>query len=286
MSADRGTARVLALGACLATLGLVVLAGHARARSPDASAHVPIRIVIVGYSVDDRPIRAFVVGEPTAARRILVVGCVHGTEPAGEAITRRLRSLAPPAGAVWWLVDQFNPDGCLAGTRQNAHGVDLNRNAPWRWQHLEQPGGTFYSGPYPLSEPESRAINRLVKRLRPAVSIWYHQHASMVDSSSGGDPAIESRYARTVGLPFRAYPFVPGSITSWQDATFPQDTAFVVELPPGALPPSSVARHVAAIIALSKPPAKPAARSGALARPQRALALNVRNGVLVRAQST
>jgi protein MpaA len=285
MRADRGSARTLALGACLATLGLTVLAAHAPARSPVASAHVPIRIVIVGYSVDRRPIRAFVVGAPTAARRILVVGCIHGTEPAGEAITRRLRSLAPPAGAVWWLVDEFNPDGCLAGTRQNARGVDLNRNAPWRWQHLEQPGGTFYSGPYPLSEPESRAINQLIKRLRPAVSIWYHQHAALVDSSSGGDPAIERAYARTVGLPFRAYPFVPGSITSWQDATFPHDTAFVVELPPGVLPPSWVARHVAAIIALSKPPAKPAASSGALARAPRALALRVGHAVVVHTQS-
>jgi protein MpaA len=263
MRGDRGTVRTLALGACLAALCLAILAGHAHARSPVVSPHVPIRIVVVGYSVDHRPIRAFVVGEPTAARRILVVGCIHGTEPAGEAITRRLRSLAPPAGAVWWLVDQFNPDGCLAGTRQNAHGVDLNRNAPWRWQHLEQPGGTFYSGPYPLSEPESRAINQLVKRLRPAVSIWYHQHATLVDSSSGGDPAIESRYAHTVGLPFRAYPFVPGSITSWQDATFPKDTAFVVELPAGALPPSSIARHVAAIVALSRPVAKPVVAASA-----------------------
>jgi murein peptide amidase A len=253
MRARPSAPRAVALLACAAALGAATVAAHAQRRSP--SRPVPIRIVVVGYSVDRRPIRAFVVGDPAASRRILIVGCIHGTEPAGEAITRRLRSLAPPAGAVWWLVDQFNPDGCLAGTRQNAHGVDLNRNAPWRWQHLEQPGGTFYSGPYPLSEPESRAINKLVKRLRPAVSIWYHQHATLVDSSSGGDPAIESRYARTVGLPFRAYPsFVPGSITSWQDATFPHDTAFVVELPAGALPPASVALHVAAILALSKPP--------------------------------
>jgi protein MpaA len=248
----RNTLRVLGLSASAAALGAAVLAGHAPARPPAFTAHVPIRIVVVGYSVEHRPIRAFVVGQPTASRRILVVGCIHGTEPAGEAITRRLRSMTPPPGAVWWLVDEFNPDGCLAGTRQNAHGVDLNRNAPWRWQHLEQPGGTFYSGPDALSEPESRAINQLVKALRPAVSIWYHQHASLVDSSSGGDPAIEGRYARIVGLPFRAYPaFVPGSITSWQNATFPTDTAFVVELPAGALPPSSVGRHVAAIVALS-----------------------------------
>jgi protein MpaA len=260
----RSLPRVLALPAAAAALGLVALAPLAHARSPVRAPHVPIRIVVVGYSVDRRPIRAFVVGNPAAPRHILVVGCIHGTEPAGEAITRRLRSLAPPAGAVWWLVDEFNPDGCLAGTRQNADGVDLNRNAPWRWQHLAR--GTFYSGPHPLSEPESRAINSLIKRLRPAVSIWYHQHATMVDSSSGGDPAIESRYARTVGLPFLAYPFVPGSITSWQDATFPNETAFVVELPAGPLPASSVALHVAAIMALSKPPASRSAGGVSRAR--------------------
>jgi murein peptide amidase A len=246
--------RVCALLACLTALCLAAFAPLGDTPSLAAQRPAAIRIVVVGYSVDRRPIRAFVIGDPSAARRILVVGCIHGTEPAGEAITHRLRSLAPPAGAVWWLVDEFNPDGCLAGTRQNAHGVDLNRNAPWRWQHLEQPGGTYYSGPYPLSEPESRAINRLVRRLRPAVSIWYHQHATLVDSSSGGDPAIERRYARTVGLPYLRYPFVPGSITSWQDATFPHDTAFVVELPGGPLPPASVSRHVAAIMALSKAP--------------------------------
>jgi protein MpaA len=255
---------LFALPAALTALALVAPAPRAHAHSPVKAPRVPIHIVVVGYSVEKRPIRAFVVGNPAAPRRILVVGCIHGTEPAGEAITRRLRSLAPPTGAVWWLVDEFNPDGCLAGTRQNADGVDLNRNAPWRWQPL--PRGTYYSGPHPLSEPESRAINSLIKRLRPAVSIWYHQHATMVDSSSGGDPAIESRYARTVGLPFLAYPFVPGSITSWQDATFPNDTAFVVELPAGPLPASSVALHVAAIIALSKPPAGRSAGGVARAR--------------------
>jgi protein MpaA len=200
--------------------------------------------------VRGRPIVARVVGDPAASRHILIVGCVHGNETAGEAITRRLRSVAPPARTALWLVDEFNPDGCKANTRQNARGVDLNRNSAWHWQHLEHPGGTYYSGTGPLSEPESQAINRLVSHLRPAVSIWYHQHASLVDDSSGGSLAIESRYARAVGLPLRNYGVFPGSITTWQDVTYPRDTAFVVELPAGALPASSVARHVAAIMAL------------------------------------
>jgi hypothetical protein len=49
----------------------------------------------------------------------------------------------------------------------------------------------------------------------------------------------------------RDFGFFPGSITGWQDHTYPRDTAFVVELPPGRLTPSAVARHVAAILALA-----------------------------------
>jgi protein MpaA len=171
------------------------------------------------------------------------VGCVHGNEPAGEVITRRLRAVAPPRGAVWWLVDEFNPDGCRAHTRQNADGVDLNRNSAWHWRPVDHPGGTYYSGTGPLSEPESKAIHSLVFRLRPAVSVWYHQHAALVDSSSGGDPVIERHYAEIVGLKLVNYGVFPGSITTWQDATFPHDTAFVVELPRGPLSMNSIARQ-------------------------------------------
>src|SRR5947209_13962099 len=212
----------------------------------------PVRVVIVGHSILGRPIVAHVVGDTTAARRILIVGCVHGNEPAGEAITRRLRTVAPPQGAVWWLVDEFNPDGCHARTRQNADGVDLNRNSPWHWRPIEHPGGTQYSGTGPLSEPESKAIHSLVLRLRPGISIWYHQHAALVDSSSGGNQVIERRYAQMVGLKLINYGVFPGSITTWQNATFPQNTAFVVELPPGPLSAKSIARHVAAILAMSR----------------------------------
>ena len=207
---------------------------------------------MIGHSLRGREIVAHVVGDPAAPRRILIVGCLHGDETAGEAITRRLRSVVPPKRSVLWLVDEFNPDGCRAHTRQNARGVDLNRNSPWHWRPLEEPGGTYYSGPAPLSEPESHAITGLVNRLRPAVSIWYHQHASLVDGSSGGSRAVERRYASSVGLPLRDYGVFPGSITAWQDATYPHETAFVVELPDGALSPASVARHVAAVLALSR----------------------------------
>lgn len=202
---------------------------------------------VIGRSVLGRKIRVRVIGDANASHRVLVVGCIHGNEAAGEAITETLRRLRPRSGTSWWVVDQFNPDGCAANTRQNANGVDLNRNSPWNWQPIEAPGGTYYSGPGPLSEPESRAINSFVRRVRPAVSVWYHQHAALVDTSSGGDVAIERRYAEVSGLPLKDYGVFPGSITTWQDRTYPGDTAFCVELPAGALSRAAVARHVAAI---------------------------------------
>ncbi len=248
---------LLALGACAGASrnGSALLVHHVGAygqAAPTAVGHRNrVRVVVVGHSVRGREILARIVGAPSAHRRILIVGCLHGNESAGEAITRRLRSVSPPMRTALWLIDEFNPDGCRANTRQNADGVDLNRNAPWHWRALEQPGGTYYSGTRPLSEPESRAINRLINHLHPAVTIWYHQHASLVDDSSGGSLAIESHYAHSVGLPLRNYGEIPGSITTWQDVTYPQDTAFVVELPPGPLAASSIARHVGAILGLS-----------------------------------
>jgi hypothetical protein len=82
------------------------------------------------------------------------------------------------------------------------------------------------------------------------VTVWFHQHASLVDDS-GGDRRIERRYARRVGLPFHHYGTFPGSLTSWQDATFLRDTAFVVELPPGRMTAAAVRRHAQAVVALA-----------------------------------
>ncbi len=213
-----------------------------------SSAKVPAHRETIGRSVLGRPIFARRVGDANASRQILVVGCVHGDERAGVAVTQRLRHATPPAGLALWLVDSFNPDGCAAGTRLNANEVDLNRNSPHSWSAQT---GDFPPGPHALSEPESQAINRFVLRRKPAISIWYHQQAGLVDDS-GGDPAIEREYARRVGLPFVHYGNKPGSITSWQNATFPDSTAFVVELLAGPLSKSAIRRHADAALSLGE----------------------------------
>src|SRR5213076_1012531 len=145
----------------------------------------------------------------------------------GEAVTRRLLGLQPPAGVALWIVPELNPDGARANVRQNARGVDLNRNFGRRWRHVDHRGGTYWSGPHAFSEPETRAARRLIRLIRPRISIWYHQHMALVDES-GGDVRVERRYARLVGLPARRLPRYPGTATRWENHLIRRGTAFVV----------------------------------------------------------
>jgi Response regulators consisting of a CheY-like receiver domain and a winged-helix DNA-binding domain len=155
---------------------------------------------------------------------------IHGDESAGTAIARRLASGAPPPRAMLWMIKDVNPDGVAAGTRQNADGVDLNRNFPWRWRRLDHRGDPQYSGPHPLSEPEARAAHALILRVRPNITIWFHQPLGLVDES-GGDVRVERRFARLSGLPLRRLTRYPGSAAGWQNHRLTGSTAFVVELP-------------------------------------------------------
>jgi protein MpaA len=205
------------------------------------------RRLVIGSSVQGRQIVAWSFGPDSARRKVLVVGCIHGNECAGIAILHALWHAPVPKGVQLWLVPEMNPDGTAADTRQNAHGVDLNRNFPYQWAPISDP--TYYSGPHPESEPETRAAMQFVRRIRPAVTIWYHQHQDLVDES-GGDRGLPRRYAQIVGLQPTCLTFLSGEETSWSNHTFRGTTSFVVELPGGLVPPDAIARHMRAVRAM------------------------------------
>jgi murein peptide amidase A len=229
-----------------ATTPLSVAWGPQRAAHP-ASPRPLLTRVVIGRSVLGRPIVAWAYGRPTARRKILVVGCIHGNECAGLAITTALRRRPVPNNVQLWIVPEMNPDGTAADTRQNAHGVDLNRNFPYRWQPISDP--TYDSGPRPSSEPETRAAMRLVRRIRPAVTIWYHQHMDLV-ALAGGDRGVARRYAQVAGLRPTCLTFLSGVETGWSNHTFPGTTSFVVELPAGPVAPDALARNLRAVRAV------------------------------------
>jgi len=205
------------------------------------------RRLLLGRSVDGRRIEGVEFGDPHSRTKLLVVGCIHGNECAGLAIVRALERLPTPSGLDLWVIENLNPDGYAADTRQNAHGVDLNRNFPWAWRPMS---GVFESGTRPLSEPESRIAYRVILRIRPRISIWFHQHERLVDES-GGSVRVERRFSRLVGLPLRRLRREPGSAVGWENHRLPGTTAFVVELPAGSLSVEAAGRYAHAILALS-----------------------------------
>ncbi|QWC85353.1 DUF2817 domain-containing protein [Nocardioidaceae bacterium] len=155
---------------------------------------------LVGRSVQGRPIRAFYRGDPGADLVTMVIGSMHGNERAGESTARWMkRHTRPRRGTGVWIVPTMNPDGARAYTRQNARGVDLNRNWPTSgW--TDASSSCCYGGPSRASEPETRAMRRFLLDVRPTSVASIHQPYRVV-AANGKDPRLERRLARFLQLP-------------------------------------------------------------------------------------
>ena len=201
----------------------------------------------IGRSARGREVTVTAFGTPRATPKVLVVGCIHGTECAGIAIADRIASGCPPTGADVWIARDLNPDGRRLRTRLNARGVDLNRNFPAAWRPIGVRWDPQYSGPRPLSEPETRVARDLIEWLRPTVTTWYHQGEGPYVRAWGQSIRAARRYAAAARLRFKALPWPAGTAPHWQNRAFPGTASFVVELPAGQLSKSGAVRHAAAI---------------------------------------
>lgn len=206
-----------------------------------------------GQSSQGRPIRVAKRCGADPRVDVLVIGVIHGNEVAGVPVISRLARSVPSAGQCLWLLASVNPDGHRRAIRQNARGVDLNRNFPFDWRGGGSAFDTYFPGRARASEPETRAALAMIRAIRPDVTIWYHQHLAMtIRPPLPWRQALAERYASVSRLPVRSYPGarLHGTASSWQHAEQPQSLALVVELPAGALGASAVRRHVAAVRAV------------------------------------
>jgi protein MpaA len=170
--------------------------------------------VIVGRSLEGRPLQAARFG--AGATAALVFGAIHGDEPESAELCRRFaaRLGAAPAPPSVMVVPVVNPDGLAAGTKDNARGVDLNRNFPARNFTRAHPAG-YDPGASPLSEPESAALATLVEALAPRVLVAVHQPFRCVNWDGPAEPLARAM-SDACGYPARAsvgYP-TPGSFGS------------------------------------------------------------------------
>lgn len=206
-----------------------------------------------GSSVEGRALVAERYGA-LGGRRVLVIGVIHGNEDAGVGVIDALRATPPPPGVELWLVESMNPDGQAIGDRHNAHHVDLNRNFPYNWGPIGEPGAGQYAGPGPASEPETLAVINLITQLRPDITIWYHQDLFTISPSTGRDGRIRARYSELTGVPIGEITggTYTGVAATWaRHQVAPDDgVAFIVEL--GAtLSPDEAAVHADAVLTVA-----------------------------------
>jgi murein peptide amidase A len=141
------------------------------------------RYRVLGCSRHGRPLEAWHLGSSTSdAPCVLVMGAFHGDEPEGALVAKAwcrwlsddvmARSAAQALQVV--VVPVVNPDGLALKTRKNAWLVDINRNWPTQDWAVSARSEAYHGGPWPLSEPETQAMARLVTQLCPALIISFH----------------------------------------------------------------------------------------------------------------
>jgi protein MpaA len=226
------------------------------ALTPRHPGNLVARRGVAGHSAAGRPIGLLQRGDPGRDGEVLVFGCIHGDECAAQEIQHPLLpgSGCPDPASDIYLVPNLNPDGFSLGTRLNGRGVDLNRNFPAAWKSIGTRGNPQYSGPRPFSEPETRLAARIVRTLRPEVTIWFHQHHASrpLVRAWGQSVTAARRFAGLAGLPFRRLPWLAGTAPNWQNHSFPGTASFVVEFPRGPFSERTQSRLGRAISLLAR----------------------------------
>lgn len=215
----------------LALLSAALLAAGLPVVAPTSKAAESMAQTTIATSLRGRPIRSIHLGPADAPVRLVVLGQMHGDEPAGRRIVELLTRRSLPEGVQLWLVSTMNPDGAARHSRTNAEGVDLNRNFPSRWQRTKI-RSLYFSGYWAASEPETKGMMRFLTSVRPTAVISFHQAYGMVDDSSAHSRAAARQLGRLLGMRVGEVPCrgtCRGTMTSWVEQTL-EAVAVTVEL--------------------------------------------------------
>lgn len=117
------------------------------------------------------------------------------------------------------IVPVVNPDGLERRTRRNANKIDLNRNYPTKNFEVGNRRSRMFGGRRPASEPETRAIIRLIDRETPKEIITIHSidRNRFCNNYDGPARKLAEKMSRQNGYPAVAsigYP-TPGSFGTW-----------------------------------------------------------------------
>lgn len=198
-----------------------------------------------GESASGAPLTAWWPGDAHVTR--VVFAAIHGEESATMQLAHTLLRTVPAQDACAVVVPVLNPDGVLLATRQNARGVDLNRNFPGEsW--IPEPSPTYWPtamtrtaafrtqwsspGAHPASEPEVQAICALIERVQPTAVIDIHAPLECVIAVGDISVPLAEHLARPTGMRVvrRLANPTPGDSAQWCESQGAQAVTYEIEL--------------------------------------------------------
>ena len=131
----------------------------------------------LGQSVQGRHIEVYHFGKGSYSLHIY--GGIHGDEPESVNVVWRLMELLEKEQNEYknkslTIIPNLNPDGAALKTRVNANKVDLNRNFPSRQWSAHHELAKNYPGPHASSEPEVKALVKLIEEHPPKAILSVH----------------------------------------------------------------------------------------------------------------
>jgi predicted deacylase len=166
---------------------------------PSATPEVNGKVIIIGYSVQNRSLEVYQFG--TGEHHLMILAGIHGgyeanTVALADELIARLKDkeISVPADVTLYVLRNLNPDGYAKQLgpdgRANADNVDLNRNWDANWQ-AKWSGTQCWSlrfitaGKSPFSEPETKALADFLLTNKVQALIDYHSAALGLFAGSG-----------------------------------------------------------------------------------------------------
>ena len=149
-------------------------------------------------------------------KTILIIGVFHGEEPQGEyLINKFLKEDLTGIKNKLLIIPCLNPDGKSVNKRQNANGIDLNRNFPTKnWKVTDNP--EYFGGNKPNSEVETQFMVEVLENYKFDAILSIHAPFKIVNYD-GPAKELAQKISDITGYPVQAdigYP-TPGSFGNY-----------------------------------------------------------------------
>lgn len=133
-------------------------------------------------------------------KTVLIIGVFHGDEPQGEFLIRKfLETRKNLCKNRTLIIPCLNPDGKALGTRQNANGIDLNRNFPTKNRKIIE-DKQYFGGETAASEVETRFITDILEEYKPDFILSLHAPYRVVNYD-GNAEKYAKRISEITGYP-------------------------------------------------------------------------------------